>query len=90
MKRERITIRLGLVGSSDMERVKSYKASLEQAHKVFQELRKETAAISNMAVSQQPQIIIPKDHVLVRVSIWGKLVQVPYEIAKGAEYEYSL
>ena len=81
--RPRIKIKAGLQGSSDFTRVIAYKHTLEKAHQEFVGSELHT---SLMAVST-PE---PAPNRLVKITVWGKEMSVPYSKAKslGLDWRY--
>lgn len=81
--RPRIKTKAGLQGSSDFSRVVAHKHSLEQAHKEFVGSK---LHINLMAVST-PE---PAPNRLVKITVWGREMIVPYSKAKaiGADWRY--
>ena len=77
--RQRFQVKRGLVGSSDLSRVKSVKAILELNHKEF------VKNVSLMAIEVKERRE-PSPNTLVRVLCGGKYVSCEYRIVKSAKY----
>lgn len=79
-ERKRILVKRGLVGSSDKVTVHAIKAVRQSNHEEFikSELFKRCAS--------QTGRYIPKDNEIVKVSVLGKYITMPYGIVKSAGY----
>lgn len=80
--RQKIKIKRGLVGSSDVSKLKARKACLELAHKEFVSSELHSAL---MAVSVTPKE--PQPDELVAVKVFGKWITMPYGTVKSAQFK---
>ena len=82
--RKRFQVKRGLVGSSDLSRVKSVKAILELNHKEFVK----NVSLIAIEVKEKRE---PLPNTLVRVLYGGKYILCEYRIVKAAKYNnYTL
>lgn len=82
--RKRIQVRRGIVGSSDMRRVKSNRAELSLNHKQFVGSELYNAANSNAASSSEKE---PLPSQMVEVLVRGKWIEMQYSIVKAAGFK---
>ena len=83
--RKRIQVRRGIVGSSDMRRVKSNRAELSLNHKQFVGSELFNAANSNAVSSSDDNEPLPTQK--VQVCICDKWITMEYSTVKAAGYK---
>lgn len=84
--RKRIQVRRGIVGSSDMRRVKSNRAELSLNHKQFVGSELFNAANSNAVSSSDEKEPSPTQ--MVEVLIFDKWTKMQYSVVKAAGFTH--
>lgn len=83
--RNRIKVNASLAGSSDLTRVKSAAAIRQLNHEQF--INSELF----MAISQkEPVVEEPSPSTMVNITVWGKIMRVPYGVAKSMKTTWWL
>lgn len=83
-ERKRFQVKRGIVGSSDMRRVKSNRAELSLNHKQFVGSELYDAVNSNAASSSKKE---PLPSQMVEVLIRGKWIEMQYSVVKAAGFK---
>ena len=80
--RQRIKVSQSLAGSSDLTRVKSAAAIRQLNHEQF--INSELfMAVSEMATKKPVEMKEPSPDTMVNISVWEKVIKVPYKIARS-------